>query len=56
VYEKDADQMLVDRAGKASGLSKEAYASKVMAIDEEYAGLLDIVLKEIHSTAGLGPT
>jgi hypothetical protein len=57
VYEKDADQMLVDRAGRASGLSKEAYASKVTAIDEEYAALLDIVLKEIRqSTPGLGPT
>jgi hypothetical protein len=56
VYEKDADQMLVDRGGKASGLTKEVYASKFMTIDEKYAALLDIVLKAIRqSTASLGP-
>jgi hypothetical protein len=56
VYEKGADQMLFDGAGKASGLSKDGYATKFMAIDEEYAALLDIVLKAIRpSTAGLGP-
>ena len=56
VYEKDADQMLVDRAGKASGLSKKAYASKFMAIDEKYTALLDVALKAIRqSTPSLGP-
>jgi hypothetical protein len=57
VYEKAADQMLFDRAGKASGLSKDAYATKLMAIDAQYAALLDIVLKAIRpSTDGLGPS
>ena len=56
VYGKGADQVLFDGTGKASGLAKDAYNTKVTAVDAEYTALLDIVLKAIRpSTGGLDP-
>jgi hypothetical protein len=52
VHEKGADQIVFDRAGKASGLSRDAYNAKLRAIDAEYAALLDIILKAIRPSAG----
>ncbi len=49
VYEKGAEQILFDGKGKASGLSKDIYATKVTETDTRYAALLEAVLKAMRA-------
>lgn len=49
-YEKAHTQVVFDGNGKASGLSKGAYASKVTATDTSYAGMLALLLERLRSS------
>jgi hypothetical protein len=51
VYHQAATQILLDGTGKASGLSKSAYAAKATELDVRYADLLRVVLETIRAAA-----
>jgi hypothetical protein len=51
VYQQAAGQLLLDGSGKASGLSKDAYAAKAAEVDARYAELLELVIKTIRGDA-----
>jgi hypothetical protein len=53
MYEKASSQVVFDRNGKASGLSKSAYAAKLTAADAHYRTMLEMLLSDLRRSSQL---